>query len=392
MKKKIAILGSTGSIGKNLISILEKEKNNFHIHLLSANRDYKTLLTQAKKFSVKNIIITDPSSYLILKKKIKNTKVKIFNNYRELDYIFKKKIDYVMSSITGVDGLYPTINIIRHTKKIAIANKESIICGWGIIQRELSKYQTEFIPVDSEHFSLWYAIKNMNLNLIEKIYLTASGGPFFKLPLKKFKNIDINKALKHPTWQMGNKISIDSATMINKVYEVIEAKNIFKIPYKKIDILVHSKSYIHAIVKFKNGLIKIIAHDTTMKIPIFNTLYFNTNKSIKTNDLNLEILNNLNLIKIDSRRYPMIKLLKLLNEKHTLYDTIVVSTNDVLVELFLQKKIKFTEINIKLFQFINEKEFLKYRNIYPKNLNDILNLNKYVRLKVLEKVYKSSNA
>ena len=389
MKKKIAILGSTGSIGKNLINIIEKEKNKFQIDLISAHKDYNTLLRQVKKFKVKNIIITDPSSYLILKKKTNNLDVNIFNNYRELKSILKKKVDYVMSSITGVDGLYPTINIIKHTKKIAIANKESIICGWGLIQKELNKYQTEFIPVDSEHFSLWYSLKNMNINLIERIYLTASGGPFFKLPLNKFKNIDINKALKHPTWKMGNKISIDSATMINKVYEVIEAKNIFKIPYSKIDILVHPKSYIHAIVKFKNGLIKIIAHDTTMKIPIFNTLYFNTNKTINTSELNLGTLNNLNLIKIDSRRYPMIKLLNLLTEKHTLYDTIVVSANDVLVELFLQKKIKFTEINSKLFKYIKDKEFLKYRNIYPKNLNDILDLNKYVRLKVLEKVYKS---
>ncbi len=389
MKKKIAILGSTGSIGKNLINIIEKEKNKFQIDLLSAHKDYKTLFKQVKKFNVKNIIITDPSSYLILKKKTNNLDVNIFNNYRELKSILKKKVDYVMSSIMGVDGLYPTIDIIKHTKKIAIANKESIICGWGIIEKELNKHQTEFIPVDSEHFSLWYAIKNININLIEKIYLTASGGPFFKLPLRKFKNIDINKALKHPTWQMGSKISIDSATMINKVYEVIEAKNIFKIPYKKIDVLVHPKSYIHAIVKFKNGLIKIVAHDTTMKIPIFNTLYFNTNKTIKSSELNLNNLNNLNLVQIDPIRYPMIKLLNLLQDKHTLYDTVVVSANDVLVELFLKKKIKFTEINLKLFKIIKEKEFLKYKNIYPQRLNDIVNLNKYVRLKVLEKVYKS---
>ena len=389
MKKKIAILGSTGSIGKNLINIIEKEKNKFQIDLLSAHKDHRTLFKQIKKFNVKNIIITDPSSYLILKKKTNNLDVNIFNNYRELKSILKKKVDYVMSSIMGVDGLYPTIDIIKHTKKIAIANKESIICGWGIIEKELNKHQTEFIPVDSEHFSLWYAIKNINTNLIEKIYLTASGGPFFKLPLRKFKNIDINKALKHPTWQMGSKISIDSATMINKVYEVIEAKNIFKIPYKKIDVLVHPKSYIHAIVKFKNGLIKIVAHDTTMKIPIFNTLYFNTNKTIKSSELNLNNLNNLNLVQIDPIRYPMIKLLNLLQDKHTLYDTVVVSANDVLVELFLKKKIKFTEINLKLFKIIKEKEFLKYKNIYPQRLNDIVNLNKYVRLKVLEKVYKS---
>ena len=391
MKKKIAILGSTGSIGKNLINIISNEKDKFQIHLLSAHKDHITLLRQVKKFKVKNIIITEPSSYLIFKKKIKNLNVNVFNNYNELNSIFKKKIDYVMSSITGVNGLYPTYNIIKHTKKIAIANKESIICGWDIIQKELRKHKTEFIPVDSEHFSLWYALKNINPNLIEKIYLTASGGPFFKLPLKKFNNIAIQKALKHPTWQMGNKITIDSATMINKVYEVIEAKNIFKIPYSKINILVHPNSYIHAIVKFKNGLIKIIIHDTTMKIPIFNSLYFNTNKTIKTNNLNLNILNNLNLTNIDSKRYPMINLLNLLENKHTLYDTVIVSANDVLVELFLEKKIKFTEINLKLFKFIKDKEFLKYRNIYPRNLNDIINLNKYVRLKVLEKVYKSND-
>ena len=391
MKKKIAILGSTGSIGQSILKIIARDKNNFKIELVTANKNYKEILNQAKEYNIKNIIITDKKYYQIAKFKNQSRKINIYNNFDIFKKVFKSKIDYVMSSIVGLDGLYPTIQIIKYTKKIAIANKESIICGWNLIKKELEKNKTIFIPVDSEHFSLWYAIKSMNINLIEKIYLTASGGPFFKLPLNKFKNIDINRALKHPTWQMGTKISIDSATMINKVYEVIEAKNIFKIPYKKIDILVHPKSYIHAIVKFKNGLIKIIAHDTTMKIPIFNTLYFNTNKTIKTTKLNLEILNNLNLIKIDPKRYPMIKLLNLLKEKHTLYDTIVVSANDVLVELFLQKKIKFTEINIKLLKFIKEKRFFKYRNIYPKNLNDIINLNKYVRLKVSEKVYKSSN-
>jgi len=391
MKKKIVILGSTGSIGKSLISILIKEKHKFHIHLLSAHKDHKTLLKQVKKFNVKNVIITDYTSYLVLKKKSKNLNINIFNNYKVLKNIFKKKVDYVMSSITGVDGLDPTINIIKYTKKIAIANKESIICGWRIIQKQLNKHKTEFIPVDSEHFSLWYALNNMNNSLIEKIYLTASGGPFFKLPLNKFKNIRIKKAIKHPNWQMGNKISIDSATMINKVYELIEARNIFKIPYKKIEILVHPKSYLHAIVKFKNGLIKLVAHDTTMKIPIFNTLYHNSKKTLKTKNLNLDILNNLNLIKIEPKRYPMIKLLDLLSEKHTLYDTVIVSANDTLVELFLQKKIKFTDINLKLFKFIKQKKFLKYKNIYPQKLNDIIYLNKYVRLKVLENVYKSYN-
>ena len=390
-KTKIAILGSTGSIGKTLLQIVEKEKKKFEIVLLSADKNHNDLLKQAKKFNVKNLIITDDHSFKILKDKTKNLNICVHNSYEKLNKIFQNKIDYTMSSITGIDGLYPTVKIIRFTKKIAIANKESIICGWAIISRELKKNKTEFIPVDSEHFSLWYGIKGNNKNNIEKIFLTASGGPFYKLPLKNFKNINIKNALNHPNWKMGKKISIDSATMINKIYEVIEAKNIFDIPYKKIHILIHPKSYIHAIIKFKNGLIKIIAHDTTMKIPIFNTIYSNNDKTIRSDKLNINVLNNLNLRQVNNKRYPIIKLLKLLPEEHTLFDTVIVSTNDILVELFLKKRIKFIDIEKKLLHVIKSKVFLKYKNIYPRNTKDIINLNKYVRLKVLENMYKSGH-
>tara|TARA_A100000164_G_C21625723_1_gene638714 strand:- start:187 stop:762 length:576 start_codon:yes stop_codon:yes gene_type:complete len=190
---------------------------------------------------------------------------------------------------------------------------------------------------------------------------------------------------------MGKKISIDSATMINKIYEVIEAKNIFDIPYKKIDVLVHPKSYVHAILKFNNGLIKIIAHDTTMRIPIFNTIYSNSDKTIKSEKLNINLLNNLNLSKVDKKRYPITKLLKMLPKKHTLFDTVIVSTNDILVELFLKKRIRFIEIEKKLLQIIKSKVFVKYKKMYPNNIKDIINLNKYVRLKVLENMYKSGH-
>ena len=391
-KKKIAILGSTGSIGKTLLQIVEKEKTKFDILLLSADKNHNDLLKQAKKFNVKNLIITDNHSFKTLKDKSKKLKIRVYNNYEKLDKIFQNKIDYTMSSITGIDGLYPTVKMIRFTKKIAIANKESIICGWKIINRELKKNKTEFIPVDSEHFSLWYGIKGDNKNNIEKIYITASGGPFYKLPLKNFKYINIKNALNHPNWKMGKKISIDSATMINKIYEVIEAKNIFNIPYQKIHILVHPKSYIHAIIKFKNGLIKIIAHDTTMKIPIFNTIYSNIDKTIRSEKLNINLLNNLNLRQVDNKRYPIIKLLKLIPNEHTLFDTVIVSTNDILVDLFLKKRIKFIDIEKKLLHIIKSKVFLKYKKIYPRNTKDIINLNKYVRLKVLENMYKSGHA
>ena len=387
-KKKIVILGSTGSIGKTLLNIIEKDISNFEVVLLTANKDYKTLLKQAKKFNVKNIILTDKKKFTFLKKKKLQNNIKITNSFKDIKKIFRKKVDYVMSSIVGIQGLEPTYKLIKHTKNIAIANKESIICGWNLINKELKRNKTNFIPVDSEHFSLWYGIQNLDIKSIERIYITASGGPFYKLPINKFKNITVKKALKHPNWSMGKKISIDSATMINKVYEVIEAKNIFHIPYKNIKILLHPNSYVHCLLKFNNGLTKIIAHDTTMTIPIFNTLYLKTIKNIDSRNIDFKKLNNLNFSGVDLKKYPMVKILKYLPQKNSLFETVIVSCNDTLVDLFLKKKIKFTNIQKELFKFIKLKEFIKYKKIVPKKVQDIINLNNYVRLKLLKKVYK----
>ena len=380
MKKKIAILGSTGSIGKTLIEIIKKDKKNFEIILLSAEGNYKELLKQAKFFKVKNLIINNKSSYLKVKKDRYSKKIKIFNNFNNFNKIFKKRIDYVMSSISGIEGFKPTIEIIKYTKKIAIANKEAIICGWDLIEKQLKKNKTDFIPVDSEHFSIWYALRDINKQLIEKIYLTASGGPFLNKPLK-LNNVKIKQAIKHPNWKMGKKISIDSATMMNKVFEIIEAKKIFKIPFKKISILIHPKSYVHAIIKFKNGLTKIVVHDTNMKIPIFNSLY-SSNNSINSKKLDFKILNNLDLKKIDHKRFTVIKILNKLPEKSSLYETILVSINDKLVELYLDNKIKFTDISKKMHNILNLKELKKYKMIKPKKIMEIINLSKKVKNKV----------
>ena len=268
MKKKIAILGSTGSIGKQTLEIIKKDKKNFNILLLTADKNHLLLSKQIKEFNVKNVIITNKKSFLILKNKFK--KINIFNKLDKIDKIITSKLDYTMSSISGFDGLKPTIQIIKKTKIIAIANKESIICGWNLIKKELDNHKTKFIPVDSEHFSIWSLIKNVKPNEIEQVIITASGGPFFNINnrIKKTPKLAIN----HPNWSMGKKISTDSATLMNKVFEVIEAKKIFNLELKKFSIIIHPKSYIHAIVKFKNGLIKLVAHDTDMKIPILNSI------------------------------------------------------------------------------------------------------------------------
>ena len=389
MKKKIAILGSTGSIGRSILNIISRDNGNFNVLLLTADSNYKKLFQQAKIFKVKNLIITNKESFKKAIKKKEAKKINIYNSFKDLEKILKnKKLDYLMSSISGIEGLKPTLSAIHFTKRIAIANKEAIICGWNLINKSLKKNNVEFIPVDSEHFSVWYGIKNLSLNKISKIYLTASGGPFLKKKINKLKNVKISSALNHPNWKMGKKISIDSATMMNKVLEIIEARNIFNIPLNKLSILIHPKSYIHAIIKFNDGLIKIIAHDTTMEIPIFNSLYKNEIKSYKSKNLNFKILNNLTLKKIDKKRFPVVTLIDKMDHENSLFETIIISANDTLVNLFLQKKITFSDITKILLNFLSVKEFQKYKKIEPKNIKEILKLNEYVRLKISSNVYK----
>ena len=381
--KKIVIFGSTGSIGSSLINIIKSDKKKFKVVLLTANKNYQKSIRQAIFFKVRNIIITDNQSFLISKKILKNRNIKVYNNFNSLNKILKNKsIDYTMSAISGFQGLEPTIKIIKFTKIIAIANKESIICGWNLIKKDLIKYNTQFIPVDSEHFSIWSLINNSKYDNIEKIFITASGGPFIRYPLNKFKLITPKKAINHPNWQMGKKISIDSATMMNKIFEVIEAKKIFKLDYKKIKILVHEQSYIHAIVKFNNGLTKILIHDTKMTIPIFNSIYKNNEKKLKTKKIDFSILNNLNLNVVDKKRYPSVDIIDLLPKNDSLFETVIVSANDTLVEMFLIKKILFTDISKILLKILKSQEFNKYRLMKPKNIHEIKKINDYVSLKI----------
>ena len=377
MKKKIAILGSTGSIGKTLIEIIKKDKKNFDVILLTADKNYKEIYKQAKILKVKNLIITDKEAYLNLSQN-KLGNIKIFNNYDCFNKIFKKKIDYVMSSISGINGLIPTIKIIKFTKKIAIANKESIICGWHLIKKDLKKFKTSFIPVDSEHFSVFYSLKGNKISNIKKIYLTASGGPLINTPKRKLKSIKISEAINHPNWKMGKKISIDSATMMNKVFEIMEAKKIFDLNYETLDILVHTSSYVHAIVKFNDGMVKIIAHDTNMKIPIFNSLH-NSQKKIKTDELDIKRLNFLDLKKVDTDKFPSIKIIKQLKNNESSLETIIVLANDILVDLFLLKKIYFTDIVSVLQKLINMKKFNNYRLKKINNINTIISFNNQIR-------------
>ncbi len=382
MKFKIAILGSTGSIGDHTLDIIRKDRKNFEVVLLTANKNYKKLIKQAKDFKVRNILIYNDKYYEYLKEKFKNKKINIFSGKNKLNEIFNKKIDYTMCAISGLDGLKPTLEAIKFSKTIGIANKESIICGWYLIKKKLIKYNTKFIPIDSEHFSIWNLTREYSNHDIEEIILTASGGPLLNSPIRVQKTITPEKAVRHPNWKMGKKISVDSANLMNKIFEIMEANRMFNFDLKKYKILIHPQSYVHTIIKFKNGLIKMLLHDTDMKIPIFNSIYDKKIKYISSKKINSKTLNNLNFYEVDQLKFPSIKLLKKISKENTLYDTVITIANEELVKLFLQHKISLRQIVENLTKIINLKEYTKYFSKKPTSLNKIYKVSKLVRLKI----------
>ena len=375
MKKKICILGSTGSIGLSTLEIISNDKKNFDVILLSGNNNYKLLISQAVKFKPKYIY----SNNIFLTEKIKNfckkNKIIIIS---DLNLLKKIKFDITVSAISGIAGLLPTLNVIKFTKKILIANKESIICGWKFIHKELKEYNCSFTPVDSEHFSRSNLLQNKNKSLIKYIYLTASGGPFFskKINLKK---VTPTQAVKHPNWKMGKKISIDSATLMNKILEIIEASLIFNLPINKFKIIIHPQSLIHAIIEIKNGLSSMLYHNNDMKIPLANSLYDNLYVNNGTSD-KFSFKNKLSFYNPNIKKFPSIKILefnKVLDETGFILINVL---NEILVQRFLNNKILFTDIVYKLLTILNSKAVKNYlKNNKIRHINDVFNAYNFCR-------------
>ena len=374
MKKKIAILGSTGSIGSTTFKIIDKKKFFFNVTLLSARNNYNLICKQINKYKPRYFIITNPSVYKKVRNKFKNKTTKILDNYDEIR--LRKKIDISISAIPGIAGLLPTLKILKSTKKLLLANKESVICGWNLIRNQSKKFRTKIIPIDSEHFSILKIIENFNINEIKKIFITASGGPFLNYKPYQFKQIKINDALKHPKWKMGKKISIDSSTLMNKILELIEAQKLFNIPSKKLDIIIHPNSLVHATVLFKNGLTKMLYHQTTMMIPIANAIFdgkLDIHNFYKKKNVNRNEIENLIFKKVDPKIFPVIKLKDRVNE-YPSTSIIINATNEALVNQFLNKNITYNDI-IKGIKFIlNDRNYKKYAVKKPKTINQILDI------------------
>ncbi len=388
MKKRIAILGSTGSIGTTSLKIIEKKRKLFNIELLSANKNYKKICKQIVKFKPRYFVVTNNNIFLKTKKKFKNKKTKIFNNYKKISFS-KRKIDITIASIPGIAGLEPTINLTKKSKKILLANKESVICGWQIINKLAKKHKTKIVPIDSEHFSIMKLLENHKKDEIKKIYITASGGPFLNLSKNKFKSIKPSEAVKHPKWSMGKKISIDSSTLMNKILELIEAYKIFPFDLKKYEILIHPQSLVHAIVKLKNGTAKFLYHEPDMIIPISNAI-FDSKIDIDNYAKKKEKIKNLEFFDPDKKRFPAIKLIPKLN-KYVSTPIIVNAANEILVDHFLKKKISFTSILRYLFLVLKDKNYRKYAIYKPTNLRNIYTIDQWSRMTTLKIVERNKN-
>lgn len=375
MKKRICILGSTGSIGKTTLQILSENKKDFEVVLLSGNNNLDLLISQAKKF--KPIYIYCNNFYF--KDKIQNfckkNKIQFLDDLKSLKKI---KFDITVSAIAGIAGLIPTLDIIKFSKKILIANKESIICGWKFILKELKKNHCKFVPIDSEHFSVFNLIENKNLNSIKFIYLTASGGPFYQKKIKLSK-VTPSQAIRHPNWKMGKKISVDSANLMNKVLEVIEASLIFNLPINKFKILIHPQSLIHAIVQFNNGLSSMLYHYNDMKIPIINSLY---NSLVNIKNIKEKFLSDkqLTFSDVDLKKYPSIRILKLKNILNESGYILINALNEVLVQKFLENKLSFIDIINKLLVILNSRIVKNYLNKNQiRHINDVFKVYNFSR-------------
>jgi len=390
IKKKIAILGSTGSVGQSSLQVLRNNFKKFKIVLLSANSNYSLIIQQIQKYKPEYFIVDDKSTFIKILKKYKKGRTKIYNNFSGIPS--KIKFDITISAIVGIAGLQPTINFIKKSKKVLLANKESIICGWHILKKVSKKNKTKILPVDSEHFSIYQLTRDYEDSDIKKIYITASGGPFLRKNLRHFKNIKADDAVKHPNWKMGKKISIDSSNLMNKVLELIEAYKFFPFNQKKYEILIHPQSLIHAIVLFNNGQTKFLYHETDMKIPIANAIYdnkINIKTLIKKESNFLNNLRYLKFEKVDKKRFPIVTLLEKKIHKNS-GSIILNASNEILVESFMKNKISFNAIYQCLKQLFKDRDFSKYAIKKTPNIKEIYKIDKWARKKTIEIISKKS--
>ena len=368
--KTIAIFGSTGSIGKNTVAVIKNAPEKFKVKILVARNDVKTLISQALELNPEFVVIENLEHFLELKTALKNLKnCQILCGAEAILEVAKINCDLMISAIVGSAGMLPTLNAIRAKTNIALANKESLVCAGNFLNQEAKKHGVSIVPIDSEHNAIFQIFENNNLNLIEEIILTASGGPFFNSD-KNFAEITIAEALKHPNWQMGAKISIDSATMMNKGLEMIEAFYLFPIAKKQIKILVHPQSIIHGIVNYGDGSTLAMMSLPDMQVPISHAINYPNRMKINHQKLDLAKLQKLEFFEVDEKKFPAIKICRDALEVEGNAPAILNASNEIAVEKFLNSQITFDKIPQIVLETLNKIPYKKLDSIEDVLLND----------------------
>ena len=374
--KKISIFGSTGSIGTTTLRIVEENPNLFQAITLVAGRNIERLIEQIHKFQPKHVYITAKENADRLKKEFPD--LDIYYGEEGLREISKlEDADIAVSALVGISGLEPTYNMIKHTKQVALANKEVLVTGGSLIMNLAKEYKTELLTVDSEHSAIMQCLRGEETNPIDKILLTASGGPFFDKPITD--DITPEQALNHPTWKMGPKVTIDSSTMMNKGFEVIEARWLFDVDPSHIQVVVHRQSLVHSMVQFKDGTIMANIGPKDMQIPIAYALNYPTRLENRIEKLDLFEVQTLKFEKPDLEKFKCLKLAFRAIEMGHSAQVVLNAANEVAVKKFLDKEITYTEIPRMI-----EKALDNHKVIPLTSVEEILTLDKKVRDKLME--------
>jgi len=376
MKKKIAILGSTGSIGKQSLEIIERNPESFEVEVLTANNNIELLALQAKKFKPEVVVIANEKRYKALKEILWDQPVEVLAGKDALNKVVTfDKVDLVLAAMVGFAGLVPTLNAIRAGKQIALANKETLVVAGEIVIKEAKEHNVPIYPVDSEHSAIFQCLKGEENNEIEKIFLTASGGPFRGYSHEQLLNVTVSDALNHPNWDMGNKITIDSASMMNKGFEIIEAKWLFNLDPEQIEVIVHPQSIIHSIVQFRDGAMKAQMGLPDMRLPIQYALNFPNRLYSSFKRFSFDDYSKLTFEKPDSKNFRNLALAFYALKQGGNMPCILNAANEVVVQSFLQGRIRFVDMPV----FI-EKSMQKIKYIKNPVLNDYLQTDKETRM------------
>ena len=377
-KRCIAILGSTGSIGTQTLQVVEEHPDKFEVYAITANTRVDELIQQARKFLPEAVVIADESKYPRLKEALADLPIKVYGGYESICQIVESKpIDIVVTAMVGFSGLRPTINAIKAGKAIARANKETMVVAGEMINELAMKHQTPILPVDSEHSAIFQCLAGEMHNKVEKLILTASGGPFRTFTKEQLEHVTREQALKHPNWSMGAKITIDSASMMNKGFEVMEAKWLFGVGAEDIEVVVHPQSVIHSMVQFGDGAIKAQLGTPDMRLPIMYALTYPVRLPSSFERIDWNTLKELTFEKPDLDLFPNLRHAYTALAEGGNIPCVVNAANEICVEAFLEERIKFTDMPRLI-----ERAMGKATYILKPTLDDYLETDKEIRAMV----------